>query len=150
MSQAVKEPESADDLLDQSRAFWREVGRDMVRNSIETAESTAKQIIVVTGILEGLYFHAITFGDLRTGSLNGRQVLIYLVPIFLLLLSLTAALLVFFRRTYKFNFNSSEASQLLFEGTVRWKQWFLWIASFFLVLGVLAILIAVGTYLANP
>ena len=59
--------------------FWKENAKQLVGESISTIESVAKQIIVVGGLLEGLYFHAITFSDLR-GSLEGTMLFVYLSP----------------------------------------------------------------------
>lgn len=84
---------SDDQLIEETRDLWREVGQTLVRESVASLDEAAKQLIAVTGILEGLYFHAITFGDLR-GQVSGGQWLIYLAPVVLLLVSLNAALLV--------------------------------------------------------
>ena len=147
MNESIVQPEPPDPLLEETRAFWRDTGRDLVRHSIETIESTAKQIIVVTGILEGLYFHAITFADLRQPAPGGWLLATYLVPLLLLLISLALALLVFFPSHHRLNFNSSQACQIVYERTVKWKLRLLRFASIFLLLGILAIFFAVWAYL---
>jgi hypothetical protein len=141
----IKPPEP-DSLLEETRTFWRETGKTLVRESISTIDKTAKQIIGVVGILEGLYFHAITYTDLR-GKVTGDALWSYLAPIVLLLISLCAALIVFFPDRSRLNFNSSEASKLVYERAVRSKLWALRIASIFLVLGVIGLLLAVIAYL---
>ena len=138
-------PVPPDPLVVETRAFWRDIGRTMVRESLGTIDETAKQIIGVAGILEGLYFHAIAFGDLR-GQVQAN-VLTYLAPIGLLLVSLIAALVVYFPNLYQLNFNSSEASQIAYEQVLSSKLWALRLASLFLVLGVAAILYATFIYL---
>lgn len=148
MSQPAETPAPGQDPVTETRAFWREVGRDMVRKAIEATESTAKQVIGVAGILEGLYFHAITFSDLRQ-ALLGQGLLVYLAPIFLLLISLAAALLVFFPQAGRVNINSSLACQVFYERILTWKLWLLRLASLFLVLGVLALLFALRAYLTG-
>lgn len=135
-----------DSLLEDTRAFWRETGKNFVRESISTIDETAKQIVGVAGILEGLYFHAITFTDLR-GKIEGDVLWVYLAPVGLLLISLCAALLVFFPDRSRLNFNSSEASKLVYERTVRSKLLALRTASIFLVLGIGGIFAAVFAYL---
>jgi hypothetical protein len=89
----------------------------------------------VAGILEGLYFHAIMFADLR-GQVAGWSMIVYLILIVLLLGSLIAALLVFFPDYYRLNFNSSEASRQVYERVVTSKLIALRFASLFLVLGI--------------
>jgi hypothetical protein len=53
-------------VIDDMRKFWHEMARDVVKNSPTAIEETAKQLIAIAGILGGLYFHAITFGDERS------------------------------------------------------------------------------------
>jgi len=146
MDEQLIRPPEPDALLEDTRAFWRETGKDLVRGSISTIDETAKQIVGVAGILEGLYFHAITFTDLR-GKVAGDVLWVYLAPIGLLLVSLCAALIVFFPDRSRLNFNSSEASKLVYERTVRAKLLALRMASIFLVLGVGGIFVAVIAYL---
>jgi hypothetical protein len=146
MDERLVKPPEPDSLLEDSRAFWRETGKNLVRGSISAIDETAKQLVVITGILEGLYFHAITYTDLR-GKVTSDLLWIYLAPIVLLLISLCAALIVFFPDRSRLNFNSSEASKLVYERTVRAKLWALRLASIFLVLGVGGILVAVLVYL---
>lgn len=146
MDEQLIRPPEPDNLLEDTRAFWRETGKNLVRGSISTIDETAKQIVTVAGILEGLYFHAITFTDLR-GKVMGDVLWVYLAPIGLLLISLCAALIVFFPDRSRLNFNSSGASKLVYERTVRAKLWALRVASIFLVLGIGGILVAVIAYL---
>ncbi len=145
MSEHVVKPPEPDPLLEDTRVFWREIGKNMIQQSIGTIDEAAKQIIGVAGILEGLYFHAVAFADLR-GQAAG-SLLVYGAPIVLLLVSLTAALLVYFPERYRLNFNSWEASKLVYERVVASKLLLLKIASICLALGVAALFLAVMTYL---
>jgi hypothetical protein len=141
-------PEPPDELTAETRAFWREVGRSMVRDSLGTIDGTARQVIAVAGVLEGLYFHAIAYSDLR-GQVSGGQWVVYLLPVLLLLLSLVAALLVFLPDRYRVNIHAAQASRLVYERVVGSKLRMLRVASLFLVLGVAAIVWAVGVYLGG-
>ena len=146
MNERLVQPDPPDELTGETREFWREMGRTMVRESLGTIDATARQIIAVNGILEGLYFHAIAYGDLR-GQLSGGQGFVYLLPVLLLLLSLSTALMVFFPDRYRVNIHSSKASQLVYERVVKSKLRMLRAASAFLVAGVAAVAWAVGLYL---
>ncbi len=148
MSELLVQPEPPDPLVAETRAFWREMGRTLIKESISTLDETAKQIIGVAGILEGLYFHAITYTNLR-GKMQGNDLGVYVAPIVLLLISLTAALLVFFPEHSRLNADSSEASKLVYERTVQRKLWALRAASLFLVLGIGGMLVAVVRYLGG-
>lgn len=129
------------------REFWKETGRQMVRNSIAAIDEVGKQIITVDGVLIGLYFNAIAFGDLRKTPLPGVTVLIYLLPVIFMFLSLLAALLIFYPDRFKVDLRSSEAIKVLHKGTVSSKLLLLRAASVSLLIAVLLIGLALMTYI---
>jgi len=139
-------PPEPDPLLDETRAFWREIGKSMIRESIGTIDEAAKQMIGVISLLEGLYFHAITFSDLR-GKINNDLLIVYLLPIVLLLVSLIAALIVFAPDRYRLNFTSAEAGKIVYERIIRIKQLAFHTAAIFLVLGIGSVLLSALAYL---
>jgi hypothetical protein len=141
------QPQPPDPLVDETRAFWRDIGRAMARESIGAIDETARQIITVAGVLEGLYFNAIAFGDLRGQVTGGLALAIYLAPVVLLLFSLCAGLLVFFPAHYRLNLNSSKASQEIHERVVASKLRLMRIAAICLVLAVAGIAGAIWIYL---
>lgn len=146
MSTPLIQPEPPDPNLEEGRRFWRELGRGLVSESIKTVDETARQIITVTGLLEGLYFHAISFSDLRS-QLTGLDKLIYIAPLALLLVSLVAAFAVFFPDRYRVNIFSSTGSKETFEAIVRSKLFAMRVAAAFLILGVGGVALAMVAYL---
>lgn len=146
LNQQLIEPPPPDELTQETRAFWREVGKTMVRESIATVDEAARQIIGVAGVLEGLYFHAIAYSDLR-GQVTGGALAVSLAPVVLLLLSLLAAVLVYFPDRYRVNIHSSEGSRQTYERVVASKLALLRIASLCLVAGVAAIIPPILLYL---
>ena len=144
----IEKPES-DPFQPELETFWRETGRELVRGAIKSIDETAKQIIGVAGILEGLYFHAIAFAGLR-GSMTGWPVVVYLAPILLLLLSLTAALLVFYQEIWEIDLRIWKNCKDVHRGVQQNKLRLLRTASFFLILGVAAVMFAVAVYLLSP
>src|SRR5689334_17873761 len=110
MNAPLIQPEPPDLNLDEARAFWRETGRELVKQSIKTIDETARQIIAVAGILVGLYFHAISFSDIRSELSDGR-IWIYTLPLLFLVLSLMVAFIVFFPEHYRLNILSSTGSK---------------------------------------
>ena len=51
----------------------------MIHESIKTIDETSKQLVTVAAILEGLYFHAITFSNLRGTVLSIWYLALYLL-----------------------------------------------------------------------
>ncbi len=146
MDENLIQPPSPDAQKQELIAFWHSVGREMVTQSIEALEGTAKQLIVVAGILEGLYFHAISFSEIGE-VISGETMPVYLAPLGCLLVSLTAALLVFFRERYTVNLLDWKKSKTNYESAVKWKLTLVRISTIFLVLGVGAIILALWAYL---
>ena len=134
---------------DPNLKFWKDTAKGLLGESIKSIEETAKQIIGVAGILEGLYFHAVAYSDIRGKLGSGWLVPLYLLPLALWLVSLLAALLVFFPRAYASNISSWRESKEAFERIVTWKHAALKVAGGFLVLGALALFAAMGAYLAG-
>lgn len=130
--------------------FWKENAKKLVGESISTMESVAKEIIVVAGLLEGLYFHAITFSDLR-GSLSGDLVLVYISPIALWLGSIFFAMWTLMPQAREININSTDSSKETFVKIVADKHLRLMAAEGFLLASLVFLLIAVYFYLtASP
>ncbi len=148
MNEQLVQPPPPDPLLAETRAFWREVGREMVRDSLGTIDEAARQVIGVDGVLAGLYFHAIAYSDLR-GGVRGWLVALYVAPLVLLLVSLLAAVLVYFPDRYRVNIASSEAARQVYERVVESKLRLLKVALLGLVLGVGGVLLAVLVYLGG-
>jgi hypothetical protein len=148
VSTPLIQPEPPDPMVAETRAFWRDIGREMVKGTVTTIDETAKQVIGVAGVLAGLYVNAVAFSDLRQVA-TGSQLLVYLAPLGLLLASLVAALTVFWADRSRLNLNSFEAAKLLYERTARDKLLALRVASVFLGLAVASIGLAVWVYLTT-
>jgi hypothetical protein len=125
--------------------FWKKNAEKLVGESISVVEDTAKQFVVVTGLLQGIYFHAIAFSDLK--GAEGHSVLIYLAPLVLWLLSLIFAVMVLIRKKYEININSTSNSKKIFEDMVKIKYRYIRISGFFLIFSFVALVIAFLRYL---
>ncbi len=126
--------------------FWRENARKLMGESVSTIEDVAKQLIAVNSLLEGIYFHAIAFSDVKP-VLSGWVAGVYLAPILLWLLSLICAVLTLSPKAYSININSSRDSKERFEEIVAKKHGMLRISEFFLVVSFIALFAAVAHYL---
>jgi hypothetical protein len=144
----IQTPES-DPFRAESMAFWRKLGQDMLRDSLKTIDKVGKQIIAVDGILAGLYFNAVAFSDLHKQALSFGPVLLYAAPVVLLLLSLTAALLIFYPDRSKVDLRSSTAIELIHRRAVTGKLALLRAAALLLILGVACIAAALVAYLSG-
>jgi uncharacterized membrane protein len=121
--------------------FWKQNAEKLVGESISSVEDTAKQFVTVTGLLEGIYFHAITFSDVR--HMEGSSVLIYVAPLILWLLSLIFAVMVLIRKKYDLNINSSRDSKEKFGKILEGKYQLIRISSVFLIFSFVALIIAI-------
>lgn len=135
-------------LDEETQEFWRTSMRTMVNQSVTSVEETAKQLITVAGVLEGLYFHAITYADLR-GNISPISLLIYIGPIAAWVVSLAFALLVFFPQVYKTNINSWRSSKSTFDELVKYKHQMLKASSIAFFLGGVLLFASLGVFLAG-
>jgi len=135
-------------IVPEPNPFWKKNAESLVGGSIAAMEDTSKQIIVVTSLLEGLYFHAITFSDLR-GELEGGILVVYLAPLALWLASLSLAILTLSRQDYQININSSSDSKKVFEAIVKKKYSRLKMAEVFLIASFIFLFWAVFSYLTT-
>ncbi|AKB44220.1 hypothetical protein [Methanosarcina vacuolata] len=125
--------------------FWKQNAEKLVGESISSVEDTAKQFVIITGLLEGIYFHAITFSDVK--SMEGVSVLIYAAPLILWLISLIFAVMVLVRKKYGININSSRDSKEKFEKILEGKSQLIRISGLFLILSFVALTIVLLDYL---
>ncbi len=126
--------------------FWRANAEKLVGESISTIEDVAKQLIAVNSLLEGIYFHAITFSEVKP-VLSGATAAVYLSPILLWLLSLVFAVLTLSPKAYKININSSRDSKERFEEIISKKHGMLKVSEGFLIVSFIALMVAVAHYL---
>jgi len=141
-----KNEEPITGLPESPMKFWRENAKSMLKGSIESIESTAKQIIAICGILEGIYFHAITYSDIR-GCIGTVEGIFYLAPLFLWLLSILFAVLVFSPKVYHTNIASGTESKETFIKIVTYKHKRLKISQYIFFVSFIFLLIAMGFYL---
>lgn len=82
--------------------MWMDMGKELEKGSIDAVEGMAKNLLTAVGVLEGLYFHAVSFEKVheRVGSIaqwlgtpTWIVALLFGVPAVLWLLSAGAAML---------------------------------------------------------
>lgn len=152
-------------LLQETAEHWRKVWNEAPVQAIARVEDAAKQMIVVTTGLQGLYIAIFAFSNIRIqvmakpGGVPGMLVLlVFLTPVVCWLVSLLYATRVFVPRVRPdVNFNEVSASawqkvkyayRQASEEKLRWLQhshrWL--IASFVFVLIAVVVLVFLPTH----
>jgi hypothetical protein len=101
--------------------FWLETARTVVRKSVASLEEAAKQLIAAVTLVEGIYFAAISFSDLRKvmavqGPEAWLRILLFVSPIVLWLVCLFFAVRVFTPKNYETNLSPPELAEQLYRG----------------------------------
>jgi hypothetical protein len=60
--------EDAPFVYSEPNPFWKKNAEKIVGESVSGIEDTAKQFVTITGLLQGIYFHAIAFSDMKGAS----------------------------------------------------------------------------------
>lgn len=134
-------------LLADTREFWREVGKEMVTDSIKLLDSTAQNLISTVGIIVGLYLNAIVFSQISLSNQDIFSLIIFSFPVLFLLISLLMAIMLLLPKQYKLNIHSSEASRLIFDRSLRRKLRLLRVSFLFLIFAIINIFLAIILYI---
>lgn len=115
-------------------------------DSIKSFDDTAKQLITMGPILVGLYFNAFTFAKVSVGV--SIQLIVYLLPIALIIVSLLSALYVFFPAGYvELAQEQAHSQSINYAGVIQHKLFWFRLASITFVMGVTGVFLALMTYL---
>ena len=93
MLRVMNENIEIQEYIEGAGEFWSQAVKDMLRELLVVIESASRQIIMVNGIVIGIYFHAITYSKVAA-HLSAFAALIYLAPVVCWLVSLVFSLLV--------------------------------------------------------
>jgi hypothetical protein len=132
--------------------FWLETARTAVRESIASMEEAAKQLIAAVTLVEGIYFAAISFSDLRMvmavqGAQSDSHILLFVSPIVLWLVCLFFAVRVFTPKNYETNLSSPQLAEQLYRELVDYKHRNLKCAYWSLLAGFVPLVVALVYYL---
>jgi len=91
--------------------FWLDFMAKIQSESFTVLDDSAKQLIAVIPILQGIYFAAISFSDINFGILNntvleGILITLFAIPIVLWLISIRFAMYVLKPEIYEVNMSS--------------------------------------------
>jgi hypothetical protein len=132
--------------------FWLETARTAVRESVASLEEAAKQLIAAVTLVEGIYFAAISFSDLRKvmavqGPEAWLRIGLFVLPIVLWLVCLFFAVRVFTPKNYETNLSSPQLAEEFYRELVGYKHRNLKRAYWALLAGFVPLLVAVVCYL---
>lgn len=138
--------------------FWLETGRSLTKESINSLENAAKQLITAVTLLQGLYFAAISFSDIKTamdveGLAGWFKIILFTGPIILWLGCLSFAVQVFKPKSYPTNLQSPDIIRANLKEIVETKKTKLDQAYVLLQIGfvvLIAALLYYIKYLPNP
>ncbi len=135
--------------------FWKNTVLELAKESIASIEESARHLIVAASFLEGVYFHAISFADLkpmfemtRYASLHWLLVLLFSAPILLWLMVLLFAIRALTTKSYTVHPDDPEDAKRIIDeiaGTKqRWVVRGLWLLMGSFVLLFLNIFLFIG------
>jgi hypothetical protein len=141
---------------DHIHSLWLEQGKDMIKGALTKQEEAAKQLITITTLLQGIYFAAISFSDLKKalmvqqlqGVILTTLVMLFAIPIIFWLISLIFSMRVIVPVTRLTNLYSPDLISEAFNKAVDHKQRNLYYAQWSLILGLIPLAINIYIYLA--
>ncbi|MCX7840731.1 MAG: hypothetical protein N2559_14955 [Anaerolineae bacterium] len=127
--------------------FWLETARGAAKESVGALEDAAKQLIAITSLSQGIYFAAISFGDIKKvlpqfalawqWTITAALVL----PLVCWLVALFFAIRVFVPRVYATNLDSPDLARETYERVAAYKHTQLRRAHLALVLGFVPLIV---------
>ena len=133
--------------------FWLDTARNAAKDSINSLEEAAKQLIAIATLSQTVYFAAVSFSDLKKGLVQlapvqqWEFVILLALPIALWLVSLWFAIRVFKPETYRTNLNSPDLARELYLQAVAYKHRQLQRAYLALAAGFIPLLLNIVLYL---
>ncbi len=127
--------------------FWLDTARNAAKESVGALEEAAKQLIAITSLSQGIYFAAISFGDVKKAlpqfapawqwTITGALVL----PLVCWLVALFFAIRVFTPQVYATNLDSPDLARETYEQVVAYKHAQLRRAHIALVIGFVLLIV---------
>ncbi len=134
--------------------FWKDIILDIAKSSISSIEESAKQLIAAASFLEGVYFHAISFADLKIvfGSVKYYDyhwliTTLFSLPILLWFIVLACATLVLTTKTYTVHPEEPEDARRVFEQIASTKQHWLMRGLYVLMVSFVVLFVDIFIFL---
>ena len=133
--------------------FWLATTREAAKESTKALEEAAKQLIALTSLSQGIYFAAVSFGEVKKVlgqldlALRAAIVLLLALPVLLWIASLLFATLVFHPEVYRTNLESPDLARETYQEMVAYKHKQLGRAHLCLTLGFVLLFVNLIIYL---
>lgn len=135
--------------------FWKDTILAMAKESISSIEEAAKNLIAAAAFLEGVYFHAISFADLKIIFASPRYfdyhwmlVFLFSLPILLWFAVLACATLVLTTKTYSVHPDEPEDAKRIYLRIADTKQTWLMRGLYILMASFVVLFVDIFFYLA--
>lgn len=145
--------EVAGETLTPLDEFWLATTREAAKESIKALEEAAKQLISLTTLSQGIYFAAVSFGEVKktldhmAGPGRWALGLLLLLPLLFWIASLAMATFVFHPEVYRTNLESPDLARATYQEVVAHKHQQLNRAHLTLMVGFVFLLINLAVYL---
>jgi hypothetical protein len=127
------------------RQFWRNAIQEIRKNSVKTVEDAAKQLIALVTLLSGLYFHAITFGQIPKDQVGLK--ILFVGPLAVWVLCLLVATLVFLPLRFVLSPYDPDEIERIVGRDLAWKYRLLLASLVLLVISLSWQVVAAWVYL---
>ncbi len=125
--------------------FWRQAIQEIRKDSVKTVKDAAKQLIGLVTLLSGLYFHAITFGQVPKGDVDLK--VLFVGPLGLWALCLLANTLVLVPDRFELSPYDPEQAENVIKQALSWKYRLLMVALGLLIVSLVWLVVAAWVYL---
>lgn len=120
-------PDAIGQPVDELDQFWLDTARTAVKESVSSLEEAAKQLIGAVTLVEGIYFAAVSWSDMKTimavqGWAVWLRIALFISPIVLWLACLFYATRVFTPETYQTNLSSPDLAEQFHLDLVSYKH----------------------------
>lgn len=152
MADSAGAPDAVGEDVTDLDEFWLETARTVVKESIGSLEEASKQLITAVTLVEGIYFAAVSFSDLKkimavAGLDAWLRIIIFVSPIVIWLICLFFAVRVFTPENYKTNLSSPTLAEQVYREIVGYKRRNLKRAYWALLIGFVPLIVAIIYYL---
>jgi hypothetical protein len=140
-------PEVQGEALTPLDRFWLDTARAAAKESVGALEEAARQLIGVASLSQGIYFAAISFGEVKTLLREFAVALQWAVtgalalPLVCWIVALYFAIRVFVPQTYATNLASPDLARETYQAIVAYKHAQLRRAHIALVLGFVPLIV---------
>ena len=132
--------------------FWLDTARNAAKQSVGALEEAAKQLIALTSLSQGIYFAAVSFGDVKKALPQFAPVQQWAItgalaiPPVCWVIGLAFAILVFKPETYRTNLDSPDLARTTYQAIVAYKHTQLRRAHLALVIGFVLLVVNIVAF----